>query len=565
MPAEPLTWPRIAAFWLPLAGTWLMMAAEGPYLAAIIARLDQPTENLAAFGVAFALAIIIEAPVIMLMAASTALVTDAASYAALRRFTYTLAAALTLVQVVAVLPPVFDWLALSLIGLPPDVARLTHHGLAIMLPWPIAIGYRRFRQGLLIRRRLTRLVTYGTALRLAAMSAAALAAARVPGLQGVHVGTIALATGVVVEAVASRIMTRGVVAELQAGPPPPAAADSGAAVPAAADTATADSAAAAAADASAAGSGPPSLTATDSSAAISRAAGAGPASPTAADSSAAASRAAGAGPASPTAADSSAATSRAAGADHAGPADAHRAATDVRASRPVDALTMPAIFRFYLPLAMTSLLAMAVQPAVTFFVGQSRFALESLAVLPVIHGLTFLFRALGLSYQEVGIALFGDRWEQYRPIRNFGWMLAAFAAGGLGVIVFTPLAVVWFEGVSGLPPELAAFALLPAQILALLPAGSVWICFQRAVLVHARQTAPITWAGILEVAVVVVLLTVTTQVLSWVGAVGAATAIVGGRLAGVLFLLAFTARAVRPPTAEPVPSPDPAGVVSVGR
>ena len=531
MPPEPLTWPRIAAFWLPLAGTWLMMAAEGPYLAAIIARLDQPTENLAAFGVAFALAIIIEAPVIMLMAASTALVTDAASYAALRRFTYTLAAALTLVQVVAVLPPVFDWLALSLIGLPPDVARLTHHGLAIMLPWTIAIGYRRFRQGLLIRRHLTRLVTYGTAVRLAAMSAAALAAARVPGLEGVHVGTIALATGVVVEAVASRIMTRGVVAELQAGPSPHAAVASGAAGAAAADAATAEhrAVASAAADLDPA--------ATDSGAALSGAASSGPAAPAAPE----------------------------------------PAATDVRASarpaaqglpgppRRATALTMPAIFRFYLPLAMTSLLAMAVQPAVTFFVGQSRYALESLAVLPVIHGLTFLFRALGLSFQEVGIALFGDRWEQYRPIRNFGWMLAAFAAGGLGLIVFTPLAVVWFEGVSGLAPELAAFALLPAQILALLPAGSVWICFQRAVLVHARQTAPITWAGILEVAVVVLLLTLTTQVLSWVGAVGAATAIVGGRLAGVLFLLPFTTRIVRPPAAEPTPSPDPAGTVSVGR
>ena len=468
MPVEPLTRPRIAAFWLPLAGTWVMMAAEGPYLAAIIARLEQPTENLAAFGVAFALAIIIEAPVIMLMAASTALVTDAASYAALRRFAYTLGAALTLVQVVAVLPPVFDRLAVSLIGLPPDVARLTHHGLVIMLPWPIAIGYRRFRQGLLIRRRLTRLVTYGTVLRLAAMSVAALAAARAPGLQGVHVGTIALATGVVVEAVASRFMTRDVVKELQAGPAAPAAAEA--------------------------------------------------------------------------------------------------AATGVRgAARPGAALTMPAIFRFYLPLAMTSLLAMAVQPAVTFFVGQSRFALESLAVLPVIHGLTFLFRALGLSYQEVGIALFGDRWEQYRPIRNFGCLLAVLAAGGLALIVFTPLATVWFQGVSGLSPELTAFALLPAQILALLPAGSVWICFQRSVLVHARQTAPITWAGILEVAVVVLLLTVTTQVLSWVGAVGAATAIVGGRLAGVLFLMAFTARVVRPQAPAGTPAPDPVGAVSLGR
>ena len=510
MPAEPLTYPRIAAFWLPLAGTWLMMAAEGPYLAAIIARLDQPIENLAAFGVAFALAIIIEAPVIMLMAASTALVTDAASYAALRRFTYTLGAALTLVQVVAVLPPVFDWIVVSLIGLPSDVARLTHHGLAIMLPWPIAIGYRRFRQGLLIRRHLTRRVTYGTALRLAAMSAAALVAAQVPGLQGVHVGTIALATGVIVEALASRVMTRGVVAELQAGRPRPAAADSGAAGWAAADPATADRAAAASA-----------------------------------------------------AADSSRAESGAAG--PAAPAAAGPAATGVRAAaRPGAALTMPAIFRFYLPLAMTSILAMAVQPAVTFFVGQSRFALESLAVLPVIHGLTFLFRALGLSYQEVGIALFGDRWEQYRPIRNFGYLLAAVAAGGLGLIVFTPLAAVWFQGVSGLSPELTAFALLPAQILALVPAGSVCICFQRSVLVHARQTAPITWAGILEVTVVVLLLTVTTQVLSWVGAVGAATAIVGGRLVGVLFLLAFTTRVVRPPALAQTPSPGPASAVSLG-
>ena len=321
MAAEPLTGRRIAAFWLPLAGTWVMMAVEGPYLAAIIARLDQPTENLAAFGVAFALAIIIEAPVIMLMAASTALVTDAASYAALRRFTYTLAAALTLVQVVAVLPPVFDWLAMSLIGLPPDVARLTHQGLALMLPWPIAIGYRRFRQGLLIRRGLTRRVTVGTAVRLAAMSAAALAAARVPGLQGVHVGAIALATGVVVEAFASRVMTRGVVAALQAGPPRLPTADSGAA----------DSAA-----------NPDSGTAVP-----------GAARPAAADSTVAGA----AGPASPATAGPDATGERA-------------------AARPGAALTMPAIFRFYVPLATTSLLAMAVQPAVTFFVGQSRFALN---------------------------------------------------------------------------------------------------------------------------------------------------------------------------------------------
>ena len=59
-------------------------------------------------------------------------------------------------------------------------------------------------------------------------------------------------------------------------------------------------------------------------------------------------------------------------------------------------------------------------------------------------------------------------------------------------------------------------------------------------------------------------ITVTTQVLSWVGAVGAATAIVGGRLAGTLFLLAFTTRIARPPAAERPPAPESAGAASIG-
>ena len=64
-----------------------MMAAEGPFLAAIIARLPSPEFNLGAYGVAFALAILIEAPVIMLMSAATSLVKDRISY--LKTVSYT--------------------------------------------------------------------------------------------------------------------------------------------------------------------------------------------------------------------------------------------------------------------------------------------------------------------------------------------------------------------------------------------------------------------------------------------------------------------------------------------
>ena len=191
-----------------------MMAVEGPFLAAVIARLPGPTENLAAFGVAFAVAIFTESPVIMLMAASTALVEDHQSYLALRRFAYGLSVALTLCMLVLILPPIFAFLSGTLLRLDEDIARLTHAGLALLIPWPAAIAYRRLRQGLLIRRNLTRLVTFGTVIRLATMSLTALIASRVPQLSGVVVATAALSAGVLVEALASRLMSRRTVSQL---------------------------------------------------------------------------------------------------------------------------------------------------------------------------------------------------------------------------------------------------------------------------------------------------------------------------------------------------------------
>ena len=115
-------------------------------------------------------------------------------------------------------------------------------------------------------------------------------------------------------------------------------------------------------------------------------------------------------------------------------------------------LTLGGFVRFYVPLALTSLLAMAVPPMVTFYMGQSRHALESLAVLPVVHGLTFMFRAIGLSYLEVVVALLGDQREHIRAVLRFGAVVGVVAAMGLGLIGFTPLVSVWFEDVSGLTP-----------------------------------------------------------------------------------------------------------------
>jgi len=211
----------IFLFWAPLAATWLMMATEGPLLAAIIARLADPKFNLAAHGVAFAFAILIEAPVIMLMSAATALVEDRTSYKKLRNFANLLNLGSTVALLVLLAPPVYELLIERVLGLPPSVADIGYGALWFYLPWPAAIGIRRFLQGVLIRSGQTRLIAIGTVIRLATMAATALFLALRTNMPGAWVGSAALSTGVVIEAGIARWMARQAIRDLLATPCPP--------------------------------------------------------------------------------------------------------------------------------------------------------------------------------------------------------------------------------------------------------------------------------------------------------------------------------------------------------
>jgi hypothetical protein len=412
-----------------------MMAFEGPFLAAIIARLPNPLYNLAAHGVAVAFAILVEAPVIMIMTASTALVTDAASFRKLRNYTYALNALITAVMLVVLIPSVFRGFFQGLIGLPNDVARLTYGALALLLPWPGAIGYRRFFQGLLIKAGLTRLVAYGTVVRLGVMTTTAIVLFGVFSVEGAYVGAAALSAGVCFEAVASRLMVRRTVRDLLE--------------------------------------------------------------------------------------------------------------TNGGDTSPAEPLDYRRITHFYYPLALTSIIGLAVHPMLTFFMGRARFPVESLAVFPVVHALSFVFRALGLSYQEVVIALMGKDFEHYDELRRFAMALGIATSGAMALIAFTPLADVWFQTISGLSPELASFAIIPARILAPFPALSVLLSFQRGLLVQGRYTGPITGATIIEAAGIAVAFVAFSNGLHLVGVTAAMIAFVIGRGASNAYLVPASLRVLR--------------------
>lgn len=429
---------QIARFWSPLAATWVMMAVEGPFLAAAIARLPDPKLNLAAHGVAFAIAIVIEAPVMMLMSTSTAMARDRESYRRLRRFSHGVNAFATLLLCVLLAPPVFDAMALGLLRLPSEVASLTYGALWIHLPWAAAIGYRRLIHGVMIRSGKTRHVAAGTVFRLAAMTGTALLLYWFTEVPGAWLGAASLTAGVCVEAAAARCLGAKTLRRLLA-------------------------------------------------------------------------------------------TGRSGAPDDPG-------------SRGPSVLSYSGILRFYYPLALTSLIGLASQPMLTFFMGRARAPLESLAVFPVVHALSFLFRTVGISYQEAAIALVG-REPRHRPaVARFAVVLALGAAAGMALVAFTPLFGVWFESVSGLAPDLARYAKTPAMLLVPLPALAVWLSYQRAVLVLRRRTPAITAATVLEVLVIATVFAGVGWRLELPGVTAAALSFLAGRILANLYMFYAGAR-----------------------
>jgi hypothetical protein len=202
---QPLTTRRILSTWWPLAASWLLMAVELPVLSAVVARLADPTVHLAAYGgVVFPLALIVESPIIMLLAASTALSRDRLSYARLRRFTHAAGAGLTALHVLVAFTPLYDAIAAGLLGAPPEVLEPARLGLRVMTPWTWSIAYRRFNQGVLIRFGHSRAVGLGTAVRLAA-DVTVLSFGALLGAPGILVATSAVACGVMSEALYTRL------------------------------------------------------------------------------------------------------------------------------------------------------------------------------------------------------------------------------------------------------------------------------------------------------------------------------------------------------------------------
>jgi len=426
-PENDLTGKSILKFSLPLQLTWLMMAIEGPFLAAVIARLADPKFNLAAYGLALSFAMIAEAPIIMMLSAANALSRDRLAFQKMRRFTILLNGSITAFLLGFLFSPLFFLVTKTWMDLPAEIVRLTRQATLLFLPWPAAIGYRRFFQGIMIRWGQTRPVAYGTFVRLGSMAACALFFSLFSPLPGALVGAISLSTGVVMEAAASRWMARKIVRQIAEQP------------------------------------------ATECTYGLS--------------------------------------------------------------------LSFSYIWRFYIPLALTSMITLALHPLTSFFMGKSRFPIISLAILPVLNSMAFIFRSSGMAYQEVAIALPGEDQRRNRQVNRFGLRLGLITSSLFALIAFSPLATFWFRSISGLSNELADFAIWPARVLSLLPLLEALISLQRGNLVNRHRTGPIIAATAIQGGAVFLILFILVSFGHWIGVRAAAVAQVSGYLMANLFLM----------------------------
>ena len=381
MLSTPLTMRRIIQTWWPLAASWLLMSIEMPALSAVVARLADPKLHLAAYGgVVFPLALVIESPIIMLLAASTALSKDWASYVRIRRFMMVTSAALTALHLLIVLTPLYYLVVEKLLHSPAEIVEPARIGLLIMTPWTWSIAYRRFNQGVLIRFGHTRAVTSGTFVRLAIDLLVLGTGYVIHTIPGIVVATSAVALGVISEAAYVGWVVRPVLRD------------------------------------------------------------------------------------------------------------------ELRLAQAVEPpLTQQAFYTFYLPLVMTSLITLLVNPISSAALGRMPLALESLAVWPVVSGLIFMVRSLGMAYNEVVVALL-DLPRSSPPLRRFAIYLIASLTFLWLLLVATPLAGFWFTKVSALEPRLAEMARQATWLAIPLPAVSVLQSWFQGALLHSRKTRAITEA-----------------------------------------------------------------------
>ncbi len=205
---SPTLWELWRQFY-PLAMSDFTMALGDTLRTIALGRFPNPEVTFAVIGVVKSIAVCLESPIITILHASTALSVDRQSHRALGRFTCILSGLLTLIFLSLCVQPLSGWLFCDVFGLAPSVAELAIVALIFMVPWPASIACRRFYQGILIRNRQEKEMSYAAIMRLAFTALVLMIGYRLE-LDAILIAVISLVGAVILEALVVVYCTRSV-------------------------------------------------------------------------------------------------------------------------------------------------------------------------------------------------------------------------------------------------------------------------------------------------------------------------------------------------------------------
>lgn len=370
------------------------MGIEQPALNAVMARLPNATRNLAAFEIAFALALVIESPILQILSAATALVNGPRSFRRLSRFMNGWAILLSTVHFTLSRPKIFAFVTGRLLAAPAELIEPARSVFVWLIPFAAFVGYRRLYQGALIRAGHTGRVGWTMVARLVftfggLSLGVGLRVAGVPWApEGHHLAVLSLMAGVIAGAAAAFIAHRGPVRVWF-----------------------------------------DQTDAVDQEWSISR------------------------------------------------------------------------LLAFYLPLSLTSIMALASRPLLAFGMNRSVLPVLSLAAWPSVQGYLFLYTSISLSYQEAVVAKAAESEEAIPVLRRFALILGTVLSGIYILVAVTGGLPFWFNTVAGLSPDLASLAVTGGVLILALPAVFTARSYLSGVLVSHHVTRPLAIAVALNVGV----------------------------------------------------------------
>lgn len=150
-------------------------------------------------------------------------------------------------------------------------------------------------------------------------------------------------------------------------------------------------------------------------------------------------------------------------------------------------LTPSRVFRFYLPLAINSILMMIEMPVVTAGISRLPDAETQLAAYGVMFSLAYVFITMGNALTHTGNTLGRSR-QTFRLLRNFAFFVCVGITLLAGAVYFTPLYGLVVGGLLGTPPAVAEAAQPGLQLMLLAGFAIAWRRYYHGVLIRHGYT-----------------------------------------------------------------------------